>query len=194
MQPDLDVQLLEQVGSWRAVVNSARTTVRKEAKDEVNPSTSWKTRMLLAEHSPIRQLSFRVIMQNLKSWVSVHLVRHKYGIEHFVSTQRSDRTGVPRDDLPQGALVSHEVLANAQAIINISRKRLCHSASPETQHAWKRVVNAVGSVCPELAFACVPDCVYRGWCFEYPKSCGFYKTQEYKDWVTRYREPTGGSE
>ena len=58
-------------------------------------------------------------------------------IEHIVTTKRTDRTGVSRDELEQGSLVNHECDANAQALINISRKRLCHCASPETRKAWQ---------------------------------------------------------
>ena len=76
----------------------------------------------------------------LKTWISTHFVRHNKGIDHWVSTQRSDRTGVPRDKKPQDALVNHECEANAQAMINISRKRLCNQAAIETRAAWREVI------------------------------------------------------
>ena len=86
----------------------------------------------------------------------------KLGIEHWVSTQRSDRTGIDRNKLPQDTLVNHECEANAQALINISRKRLCYQASPETRQAWKAVKEKVKEVEPELASCMVKDCIYRG--------------------------------
>ena len=133
----------------------------------------------MAEHSPIRQMVFKWKWVNLKSWVSVHFVRHKYGIEHFVSTQRTDRTGVNRDALPQDALVEHECFANAQAMIFISRKRLCHQASPETTQAWELVLDEVAKIEPELRSVCVPECVYRGFCPEF-KSCGYAQTEAFR--------------
>lgn len=182
----MKVKFLGIRGSWRDVADSARTTINKEA-GEKEPSSSWKRRMLLCEHSPIRQLFIKCKWYELKSWVSVHFVRHKFGIEHWVRTQREDRTGVNRDELPQGSLVEHEFTATAQAMINISRKRLCSQASKETREAWQEVLNSIKDTEPELYRVCVPDCIYRGWCYEY-KSCGYHKTEKYKEQLSRYRE------
>ena len=172
-------------GTWREVADAARTTVGME-KGEREPSSAWKRKMLLAEHSPIRQLHIKWKWVGLKYWVSVHFVRHKIGIEHFVRTQRTDRTGKSRDEIAQSAVVDHECLANAQAIINISRKRLCRQASPETQTAWQALLVALATAEPELAGVCVPECVYRGFCPEL-KCCGFCQTADYRAAVERYR-------
>ena len=176
--------------TWRDVADAARTTINK-ASGNGEPSSAWKKRMILAEHSPIRQLVFRWKWVGLKSWVSVHLVRHKFGIDHFVSTQRSDRTGVDRDAMRQDTEVTHECIANAQAILNISRKRLCNQASPETREAWKQVVDALKAENPELASCCVPECVYRGFCPEF-QCCGYVRTPAYARAVEAYR--TGARE
>lgn len=169
---------------WRDVADAARTTIRMEGGCK-EPSSSWKRRMLLAEHSPIRQIIVKWKWHNLMSWVSVHFVRHKMGIEHFVSTQRTDRTGVNRDVAPQATPVDHECFANAQALIFISRKRLCNQASPETRAAWKMVVDAVAEHEPELASVCVPECVYRGFCPEF-KPCGYADTAAFKKARAKY--------
>ena len=179
------VNFLGTKGTWREVANSCNTTIHKEA-GEKEPSSLWKRRLLLSEHSPIRQFIVKWKWYDLKYWVSVHLVRHWLGIVHWVRTQRSDRTGVDRNELPQGAMVEHEAEANAQALINISRKRLCMQASPETREAWQAVINEVAKVEPELASCCVPDCIYRGHCYEF-KSCGYCKTEEYKKRLAEYR-------
>lgn len=179
------VKILNVYGTWREIANSARTTIGLEAK-EGNISSSWKKRMLLCEHSPTRKLKISWKWYNLKYWVSTHFVRHKFGIEHFVSTQRTDRTGVDRDEEKQSAEVMHEAEANAQTIINISRRRLCTSASPETQKAWKEFLNELKETEPELYEVCVPDCIYRGHCYEYTP-CGYSKTSEYKQKLEEYR-------
>lgn len=184
------VEFLETLGSWQNVKNSARTTVGKD-KDECDPSPEWKRKILLAEHSPIRQISIRAVWTGLKSWVSVHFVRHKFGIEHFVQSQRTDRTGIPRDELPQGSLVNHEILVNQQAIIYISRKRLCNLASLETRMAWRDFLKSIEKDHPELVSVCVSDCVYRGWCYEM-KSCGYVRTESYQKQLNRYRENING--
>lgn len=173
-------------GNWNDVVNSARTTINIE-HGEKEPSSNWKRRILLAEHSPIRQLTIKWKWYDLKYWVSNHFVRHWLGIVHYVRTQRSDRTGVERDDIGQGALVEHEAVANAQAMINISRKRLCYLASHETREAWQELLYSIRDQEPELYKACVPDCIYRGWCYEY-KTCGYHTTLVYKEQLKAYRE------
>ena len=181
----MKARLVNTHGTWRDVADAARTTVgMEEGKGE--PSSRWKTRMILAEHSPIRLLQFTVLLEDVKSWVSVHLVRHKIGIEHFVRTQRTDRTGVNRDDLPQSSLVDHRMVLNAQAVIAISRKRLCSKASPETRAAWIRVLKAMEDAEPELVAACVPDCIYRGFCFEF-EPCGYNSGMLYPQALQDYR-------
>ena len=143
------------------------------------PDSKWKRQLIQSEHSPIRKLKFSWRWKDIPYWVSVHIVRHKIGIEHFVKTQRTDRTGIDRNELPQGALVSHECEADGQALINISRKRLCAQASKETREAWQLVKDEVKKVEPELASCMVKECVYRGFCPEM-FGCGYDKTEEFK--------------
>ena len=52
---------LKILGTWRDVANAARTTIGQEA-GEGEPSSKWKRRMLLAEHSPIRKNSYQLEM------------------------------------------------------------------------------------------------------------------------------------
>ncbi|HRR35074.1 MAG TPA: thymidylate synthase ThyX [Kiritimatiellia bacterium] len=185
MEQAVTLKYLKTRFAWRDVADAARTTIRMVEGDK-DPSSAWKRRILLSEHSPIRQLTFKWKWVNLPYWVSVHFVRHKIGIEHFVSTQRTDRTGVDRTEMPQSAPVDHECFANAQAVIFISRKRLCRQASPETTAAWKLVLNEIKHLEPELFSVCVPECVYRGFCPEF-KSCGYVNTDAYKEALAAYR-------
>lgn len=172
-------------GTWREVANSARTTIGKEA-GEGEPSSNWKRRMLMCEHSPIRQLSYKWKWYELPYWVSTHFVRHWLGIVHWVRTQRSDRTGVDRTNIGQGAFVEHEAEANAQALITISRKRLCYQASPETRKAWQLLKNKIAEEEPQLAKCMVKECIYRGFCPEF-YSCGYHKTDDFKKELEEYR-------
>ena len=80
-----------------------------------------------------------------------------------------------------------DMTANAQAIINISRKRLCSCASVETREAWKQVLEAIKEVDPILVDKCVPECIYRGFCPEFMKPCGYSKTAKYKEDLEKYR-------
>lgn len=182
----MQAKLLGVKGTWREVANAARTTInREEGKKE--PSSLWKRKILLAEHSPIRKIIVDWKWYNLPWWVQTHFTRHKFGVEWFVQTSRNDRTGIDRTNLTHSSPVNVEGEANAQAIINISRKRLCHKASPETRKAWVLFLKKLKTQQPELVNCCVPDCIYRGYCYEF-NSCGFFKTKKYEKWIEIYRK------
>ena len=180
------IKFMNVIGTWRMVADAARTTIRQDEGTK-EPTSKWKKRILLAEHSPIRKLMFNWKWIDLPYWVSVHFVRHKYGIEHFVSTQRSDRTGDDREGKRQDAPVMHECQANAAEVMFISRRRLCSQASPETRAAWRLVIDEIAKVEPEVAACCVPECVYRGFCPEF-KPCGYCGSDTWKKAVEAYRE------
>lgn len=185
----MNVKLTNVKGTWNEVVNRARTTVNKS---EINkePSDDFKKKILRAEHSPIRGLIFCFKISNLKSWVATHLVRHHVGVEKWVRTQRTDRTGVDRNEIPQGAEVEMEIEANAQALINMARKRLCSQASPETKAVMVAMKEEVEKVDPIVAEVMVKECVYRGYCPEM-WSCGYDKTEKFQEEVKKYRNIQG---
>lgn len=180
----LYIDNFKHIDNWQDIKDATMNTIGKDSGKY--PDSKWKKKLLMAEHSPIRKLRFSWRWVDLKSWVSVHFVRHWVGILHFVKTQRSDRTGINRDDLPQGALVNHAVEANAQALINISRKRLCNCASPETREAWMAVKNKIAQVEPEMASRMVRECVYRNGLCPEMFSCGYNKTDEFKKELEEY--------
>ena len=171
------VDIVNYSDNWQAVKDAAMNTIGIESGKY--PDSSWKWKMLKAEHSPIRLIELTIRIEDIPYWVSTHLVRHKIGVEHFVSTQRTDRTGINRNELPQKAPVCHTMRINAQALIAMSRKRLCHQAAPETRSAWSQVIAAVREVEPELAACCVPECIYRGHCPEL-KCCGAFGSGKFQ--------------
>lgn len=174
--------------SWKRVLNAARRTIGKEPIDK-EPSNSWKAKILLAEHSPIRLLEYDFGWDKIRQWVTAHFVRHHEGCEKFVHSQRGDRRELPcdRDHIYQGAKNDMDMSVNAQALINISRKRLCNCASKETREAWKLVINELSIKDPILASKCVRECVYRGFCPEWMSSCEYVKTEAYKKDLAVYR-------
>lgn len=187
------ISRLEQVTSWRRVLNAARRTIGRKPIEK-DPSDEWKGKMLLAEHSPIRLLEYDWSWDNVRQWVTAHLVRHHEGCEKFVHSQRGDRRKIledygvqTRDELPQGALNDMDMTANAQALINISRKRLCNCASKETREAWKQVKDAIAEIDPIMASKMVPECLYRGFCPEFLSPCGYSNTEKYQQDLKEYR-------
>lgn len=184
------IKRLELVTTWKRVLNAARRTIGKNPLDK-EPSDSWKAKMLLAEHSPIRLLEYDWTWTQIQQWITAHLVRHHEGCEKFVHTQRIDRNsalqGLDRDDLPQGLLNDMDMSANAQALINISRKRLCNCASKETREAWQQVKEAIKEIDPIMASKMVPECLYRGFCPEFMNPCGYSKTKKFEEDLINYR-------
>ena len=163
-------ELLKMKGDWQEVADDARSTVSKPPIGH-EPSSKFKQNILIAEHSPIRSISFRWRWSGIKSWIATHWVRHKW--ECYVSTQRTDRTGINRDDIPQSAPVTFVGEANVQALIDTMRKRLCYQASPETREYAEDLKRSITAIQPEIGNVLVPNCVYRCGCPEM-RSCGYY--------------------
>lgn len=195
---------------WIRVVNAARRTWGKEPINH-EPSDKFKKEILLAEHSPIRLLEYDFTISDIRQWVTVHLVRHHEGCEKFVHTQRQDMNdqiekitkeivriceveGLTRDGwkerdyLFQGQENDMDMSCNAQAFINISRKRLCKGcASPETRLAWEIVIEKLEEIDSILAEKCVPECIYRGFCPERKRRCGYIDTLAAQVRLVKYR-------
>lgn len=186
----ISISDLTQVTGWNRALKAARKTAGKDTDPNKQPSETWEANMLLAEHSPIRLVEYEWDWDKIRQWVTTHLVRHHEGCEKFVRTQRQDRNDevIDRDSLPQGSLNGMMMTANAQALINISRKRLCKGcASPETRHAWELVRDEIKKQDPVLAEKMVPECLYRGFCPEWRNCCGYVNTEAYKEALEKYR-------
>ena len=159
---------------WLKIKSACMTTISKEAGPK-EPSHEWRRKLLLCEHSPIRRGSISWKFEEIPYCISTHFVRHHEGVEKWVGTSRADRTEVKdRSQRTQMDMVPMEMEANIQALINISRKRLCTSADPLTRKYWKAVLEAIKEYDEDIYWACVPECVRCGGCPEY-KPCGFYE-------------------
>ena len=88
----MKIDKFKHADNWQDVKDATMNTIGKNTG--AYPDSKWKRQLILSEHSPIRKLKFEWRWYDLKSWVSVHFVRHKFGIDHFVKTQRTDRTGM----------------------------------------------------------------------------------------------------
>jgi thymidylate synthase ThyX len=141
------------------------------------PTDKWKRELIQSEHSPIRELKFGIKL-TIPSYCSVHFVRHKFGIEHYVSTQRDDRNqerAISRADMPQGTMVSHIMSVNAQELMFMARRRLCTQADELTRAIMKEICRQVIEVAPEFEGSLEPMCFYRGGrCTEF-NCCGLNK-------------------
>lgn len=191
---------------WSRALNAARRTIGKPPLNK-EPSDNWRKMVIMAEHSPIKLVEYLISFKDLRQWVGVHLLRHEH-ILPFIHSQRvdrredidsltervmsiieedvkSDESFNKRDYLFQGEPNDQDFVVNAQTLINISRKRLCHCASKETREAWVAVKEAIKEFDPIMASFMVPNCIYRSRCPEM-NTCGYYKTDKFKKELDEY--------
>ena len=158
------------IDDWKRVKNHCRTTDNKDFTEK-DPTDTFKKKLLISEHSPIRLLEFDWSWKGIPYWVATHWVRHKF--EKFQSTQRTDRTGHDRTKNPQDEPVNLDGYANMQNLIDAWRKRLCYCASKETREYAEDFKAELHKTHPLESDVLVPNCVYRGGCPEF-KTCGFW--------------------
>ncbi len=119
------------------------------------------------EHSPLRTIMYWVEITEVASFVSVHLTRHKIGVEHFVKSMRDDLYITKDTVVDRDTPVNHGMFINAHALINLARKRLCYKSHKRTVAVLRKLKRAIKLLDPELAPYLVPECVYRnGFCPE----------------------------
>lgn len=157
---------------WTEIKNECRHTTNKE--DTKVPATKeFIKKVLISEHSPIRLGKIKWSWNGIKSWISVHFARHWLGWDKWVSTQRTDRTGVDRDAARQDTLVNMDIEGNPQSLINVSRYRLCKQSADETREYMEDLKEEIGNVGQEeLSDVMVPNCIYRAGCPEFT-CCGY---------------------
>lgn len=178
MDYDIKVEILRrpEKEDWERCKMLALNTIgRKYTGKEV--VDSWKHQILKAEHSPIRTLMFTIRL-TIPYFVSVHLVRHKIGIEHYVQSQRNDRqNNYDRELAPQNAMVSHIMDVDAHTLLFMARRRLCAQADPTTRYVMTKICRAVEEVNPEFIGHLKPMCEYLHECPEFV-SCGHWKSDK----------------
>ena len=170
---------------WQEIKNSAVFTAGTPKGKY--PTREWKKKILRAEHSPIRDGFIIINVFDIPSFVIAHFVRHHEGFQPYVRSLRPDRAEydvVPDRNTPNALRFN----GSFQSFINISRKRLCKQASPETQTVWRAIIDEVAKVEPELAECCVRECVYRNGLCPEMRTCGYNKTPEFKAELAAYTE------
>ena len=162
---------------WMGVKQRALVTVGLNAKTP--PTEEWKRKILEARHSPIRYLRFSFLLEDIPSWVSVHLCRHVHA-QPYVRSQRNDRQeAYDRNKAPQDSPVSMIWDMNAEELLVIANKRLCRQASKETRDVVEAMCQKVIETNPEFKELLVPMCKYHGGVCHEMKPC--YKEKNNED-------------
>lgn len=157
-----------------AAHKAIRSTIGKEGllKATLFDIYSW-------EHSITRTQVFWVEMKDVPTFVSVHLVRHKIGVEHFVYSNRIDRGGKGNEN--RYTPVTHSMLINAEALIKIARARLCFKASKETRQIVFGIREKMKTIDEALYHHMLPNCFHQGLICKEPKPCGQYPVTKWKN-------------
>lgn len=155
---------------WLMVRRCALVTAGKDTA--AVPDIKWRREMLECRHSPIRELQFRFLLEGIPYWVAMHLVRHHVGFQPYVRSQRTDRTGISRDELPQNEPVDMIISCNAEALLTLANKRLCRQTAPETRKVVEDICSKVIHYCPEFEGFLVPQCGRDGGVCHERRCCG----------------------
>ena len=157
---------------WMRIKSACMTTISKQAGKE--PGVEWKKKLLICRHSPIRRGEVSWKWETIPYAISTHFARHHEGCEKFIGTERTDRTGIDREERSQMNYVPMEMDANLQALMNISEKRLCMCADFTTRKYWEAVIEALRQYDELIAWSNVPQCIRCGGCVEPFSECSFY--------------------
>ena len=126
------------------------------------PDLAWKRAILRARHSPIRRPNYAVLLERIPSTTATHLVRHVHAVP-FVSSLRNDRQDrMDGDAARRDTPVNMILYCNAEELITIANKRLCHKAAERTQEAVRMMCREAFGKTPEIASELVPMCVHCG--------------------------------
>ena len=161
-------------------------------------------------HSPIRTQLFWIELKDIPLFVASQLVRSHVGVQFFQISKRIDRGGedfkevcidiMNNIDNPDSIIKISELPAkfdryaptdlafiiNAEALINMSHKRLCNKASIETREIVGAIKEKIKTIDPELYKHLVPMCIYRGGICSEPNSCGLNKSEIFKKMLENY--------
>lgn len=166
---------------WKRVKNHCRTTANKLFTDN-DATETFKKKLLISEHTPIRLIEFDWSWAKIPYWVAMEWARHKF--EKFINSQRDDRLidDTPRGKKPQEAPVTYDGFANQQNLIDGWRKRLCYQATNEARELAEDFKVTLHETHPLEADVLVPNCIYRCGCPEFIE-CGYFKkfVKDHKD-------------
>ena len=134
--------------------------------------------LLLGTHSPINIVIFEV-----SGWVPDRVHSH---LRTHSGIQRTYWCGTSRLDIPYGGefkdgdgelwrYINFDL--SIDALIHISKRRLCTTAHHLVRNEWNNVVNQCIDLMPVLRPFCVRPCVWFGMCTEPRKDCGYIESK-----------------
>jgi len=136
-----------------------------------------------SEESPARTQMFWIEIDPLPLFVSTHFIRHHVGTQPYALTHRIDRKG--GEDEGRNTPTKLSLMINAQSLIDMSKLRLCTSASKETRKLMQDIKTEISKIDTDLAKFMHPKCIYRNGLCE--KNCGYFESGKGADELIEYR-------
>ena len=96
--------------------------------------------------------------------------------------------GLTQDQLADLVGVSHQAVSKwerAEALPEISK---IGDIALAIETPTEDLINALYEVDPILAEKCAPECIYRGFCPETERCCGWVNSESYKKRLEEYRK------
>jgi len=172
---------IERIVGPEYMTGALRTTAGKDMYTVKKPTLDTFKKMIVTAggvpHSPLRAVNYRIYVEDVKSWVTVHYVRHHIGVQFYIKSQRTDRDNQDHSDrnkAPQDTLINMMFDINANSLLTMAQARLCHKASPDTRAVMRAIKSELlqGDEYDELVgMAMQPSCDWYHRCFE-PRPCG----------------------
>jgi len=165
------------------MTGALRTTAGKDMYVVKKPTLETFKKMVVSAggvpHSPLRAVNYRIYVEDVKSWVTVHYVRHHIGVQFYIKSQRTDRdvSSGDRNKDPQDTLINMMFDVNANSLLMMAQARLCVKAAPDTQAVMKEIKKQIleGDDYDQIiGGAMQPSCEWYSKCFE-PSPCGKWK-------------------
>jgi len=155
-------------GSWHSVAEDHGVSIDKS--DEFQ----WRRRVLLREYRCVNSIN---IMRFEWTWSNTEA-----DVVSAVRDLGVELTGVSRDG-------DYRCRATPWSTMNASRRLLCTLADQRQASAWRGLLDALRGVDESTVAACVPECVYRGFCPE-RDPCWYNQTEgqvraklDYRHWA-----------
>ena len=149
----MKTEILKIKGDWVEVASDCRSTVGKPPLDH-EPSVDFKRKILIAEHSPIRDISVKWAWHGIKSWVATHWSRHKFETGQGYRETNYHRTRLLTSQAKQMCSRSLTPCASACAASPLQRRgsmprtlrRRCMRSSRKLRMCFVRTAYIAGDV------------------------------------------------
>ena len=148
------------------------TTMGKRGWPKTVPSDALLHSILNARHSPIRELKFVFLFEDIPSNTATHFCRHVHA-QPYVSSLRNDRQdNIDGDLAPRNTPVDMMLSVNAEELMTIANKRLCNLAAENTRKATREMCKLASAAFPQIRPFLVPMCEYCGGVCHEANGCG----------------------